>query len=302
MLLAVVVCCSSMVFGQQITITPDRSKILIGEVFTLHIKVRDLEKSQPIIKWGTLPDTIQAIEIIESSKIDTFEINGLMQYQQTLTCIAFDSGKFTIPPTKFLIKKSSTSATAIVTSPITIQVLPIDVSLMKDYHDIKDIIEPEQEIHWLRYILISICIIVVVALLLYFGNRKSNRQHTFTAISIQEELTAALKALDELEKADLCQHQQVKKHYQLLTGICKNFSQICLKQQLQYCTTDEWMRVLQGTDLSKQELQAALQLFRLCDAVKFAKYFPDQTINTSSINTARHFLKAIANQKKSDAL
>ncbi len=79
--------------AQSATATADRDKILIGEQITIELKVRDINtRMAPLTAWFSLPDTVNHIEVVKRSPIDTITLNGITTYTQNITVTSFDSG------------------------------------------------------------------------------------------------------------------------------------------------------------------------------------------------------------------
>lgn len=286
-------------YAQQVTATVDRNKILIGEPITLTLKVTDVEKIKPIIKWFALPDSTNHIEVIERNKIDTFEINGLLHYQQIVTVTSFDSGSWSIPALEVMFGNASSAAVKKQTDAITITVLSVDVSLLVDYHDIKDIIEPITDdntlIFWVIGAIVGIAIIVVLYLL---RKKYKKRINDFSNNSSIDIYASTMQQLATLQQAAWYNQQQEKKHYQILITICKQYLQQQVNYPIHTLTTDEWMLHLQQLPIDKTVLTSFMQLLRLSDAVKFAQYIPDEIDNTASIDKAKNMIHTVAQKQE----
>ncbi len=286
-------------YAQQVTATVDRNKILIGEPITLTLKVTDVEKIKPIIKWFALPDSTNHIEVIERNKIDTFEINGLLHYQQIVTVTSFDSGSWSIPALEVMFGNASSAAVKKQTDAITITVLSVDVSLLVDYHDIKDIIEPTTDdntlIFWVIGAIVGIAIIVVLYLL---RKKYKKRINDFSNNSSIDIYASTMQQLAALQQAAWYNQQQEKKHYQILITICKQYLQQQVNYPIHTLTTDEWMLQLQQLPIDKRVLTSFMQLLRLSDAVKFAQYIPDEIDNTASIDKAKNMIHTVAQKQE----
>jgi hypothetical protein len=286
--------------AQQVSATVDRNKILIGEPITLTIKINDVLKNKNVIKWGILPDTINHLEIIERGKIDTFDINGLWQYQQNLTLTSFDSGSWIIPALTFIVADGKTLATKKETNPINIDVLPVDVSLLVDYHDIKEIIEPAPQSKLFYIILItSIVALLIIVVILYIRRKKTTKAAAKTAMPLVN-YDSTIAALNKLAEQEWYNKQQHKKHYEALIDICKTFASYQLGYNVHSLTTEEWMIKL-TTSISTNHVHSFMQLLRLSDVVKFAKFIPDNVENEASISIAKEFIMTIATKTTNHA-
>src|SRR4051794_14000569 len=108
--------------AQQVSASIDRDKILLGEQITLQLKAEEIRtEDNPIIAWFNLPDTINHLEVIKRSAIDTVDVDGSTTYIQNIAITSFDSGRWTLPALQLKLKNGNTVLT---TSSYFIDVLP----------------------------------------------------------------------------------------------------------------------------------------------------------------------------------
>jgi hypothetical protein len=274
-------------FSQSISAVADREKILIGEQIKLLLKTDNVNG---ITNWFAFPDTVNHMEVVERSKIDTIEIAGTQNYQQTITITSFDSGQWQIPALEI-----SAASKTFTTQPITIEVIPVDVSQLQEYHDIKEIVEVEQKSSTLIIIIIAAITLVSLALVYWFMQRK--KPVTAKAPVIKGNLSPlewAMQELDKLRSENLPSQNAVKQHYQKLTNIARQFFVLQLQHKSLHQTTDEWMLNLQPIPVRQDAKTSFLQLLRLADTVKFAKYLPPAEENERSIEVTRQMVEQVA--------
>lgn len=144
-LLCVLCCCMALtcVSAQKIAAALDREKILLGEQVTLQLKLEELNPAAvSCAAWFSLADTANHIEVVKREPIDTVNLNGTITYVQRITITSFDSGKWVLPALQVSVEDKQTGKQTILTAtPLSLEVLPVDISNLKNYHDIKDIIE-----------------------------------------------------------------------------------------------------------------------------------------------------------------
>ncbi|HEX8332771.1 MAG TPA: hypothetical protein VF622_09110 [Segetibacter sp.] len=279
-------------FSQTISAQVDREKIMIGEKILLTVKVEDVKPQSGIIQWIDLPDTINHFEVIERGKIDTIKVDGIINYQQVINITSFDSGRWEIPS---LSVQVSSATSPLSTSPITIDVIPVDVSQLKDYHDIKEIVEVKDEKSKLIIILLIIVTLIALALVIWLSRRKRNA--IIEAPQPQgslEPLDWALAELNKLQQENLPSKGLVKQFYQRMTDISRQYFYRQLKHSALHQTSDEWMFSLQDMPVDNQTKTSFFQFIRLADTVKFAKYLPPAEEHDHSLNTAANMFKSVA--------
>ena len=279
------------VYGQSVSAIADREKILLGEQIKLTLKS---ENVNAITNWFAFPDTVNHIEVVERGKIDTIEVADIKNYQQVITLTSFDSGRWQIPELQI-----QTAGAIYTTQPIAIEVIPVDVSQLENYHDIKEIVEVEQQSKLAILLIIAALTLIALAAVWYFMRKK--RLVNVEAPVIDVDLTPqqwANSELDKLQQENLPAQQAVKQHYQRLTDICRQYFYLQLRQQSLHQTTDEWMINLQPLPVRHDAKTSFLQLLRLADTVKFAKYLPPAEENDGSINIARQMVEQVASWHK----
>ncbi|HRI22035.1 MAG TPA: hypothetical protein PLA68_13830, partial [Panacibacter sp.] len=124
--------------AQKVSLIASRYKILIGEQVTLQLKAEGINTAKTFLQnWFTIADTANHLQVTERSTIDTIEINGLTTYLQKINITSFDSGNWKLPVMKLLLQERTTGKQIILqTDSLSIEVLPVDVSALIDYHEI----------------------------------------------------------------------------------------------------------------------------------------------------------------------
>lgn len=276
------ICLSVSSFSQNVQAVPDRNKIFIGEQIQVKITAENISSNNP--SWFYLPDTVNHLEVIERGKIDTVVKGNFKTFSQIITITSFDSGVWKFPA---LILSGSNK----VTMPFSIQVLPVDVSKLKDYNEIKDIIEvpPGGSKWWITCIIAFITLLALVILIWLF---RLKRKTVVSAVN-NDPLTPLQRAMEELtklEKVSLQTKEQVIQYYAALVHISRTYFDRQMGQKTFYSTTDEWMIQLQSIAVDNDTKVSFFQLLRLADTVKFAKYLPDEKEHPLSVAHVRNMI------------
>jgi hypothetical protein len=293
LVLVFISCISLSVLSQTFSANVDRDKILLGEQIRLVLKAEGLRAGENNLRsWISFPDTFNHLEVVDKSKIDTINVNNALVYQQTITLTSFDSGQWTIPALRLTVQANNSNRTAGIASlPITINVLPVDVSHMQDYHDIKDILQVQNPNS--RWILIAVIALTVISIIAIYLLLKRKRKVVVKPIQLngnQTPIEWALSELAELQKEDLPGRGLVKQYYLQLTNICRQFFAQQLQQKALYQTSDEWMVNLQSLAIDQDTKTEFFQFVRLADTVKFAKYLPSPSAHHQSMKISKEML------------
>jgi hypothetical protein len=291
----VVVICNADSSAQTISAQVDREKIMIGEKILLTLKVEDVKPQHNIVSWVDLPDTINHIEVVERGKIDTIKVDGVVNYQQVIHITSFDSGRWELPSINVQLSVANPQLS---TSPITIDVLPVDVSQLKDYHDIKEIVEVKDEKSKLIIILLIIITLIALAFVVWLIRRKRKvRLEVPQEEGNLQPLEWAMTELNKLQQENLPSKGLVKAFYQRMTDISRQYFYRQLRHSAIHQTSDEWMFSLQDMPVDNQTKTSFFQFIRLADTVKFAKYLPPAEEHEQSLSTAANMFKSVADLK-----
>ena len=263
--------------GISADINADKQAILIGEPIRLTVTVYT-DKSQLV--FADIPDSIPHFDIISKSKIDTVAVKDQIQLQQVITVTSFDSGRWVIPSFEL-------AGTNIVTDSVSVDVGYMAMKDNEQIRDIKDIIPVKFNLPWL---LIGISGLVLIVLIVLFiralrSGRIGKGKDAAAGLSKLTPYEEAVKALEGL--AIPLAAADIKPFYTTLDDILRRYLVRAFGwKATQYTTTDILMNlpdVMPGAE-DRSELAGTL---RLGDAVKFAKFFPESSIQESSLKQVR---------------
>jgi len=272
-------------YSQSVTANVDKDRIFIGEQIQLKLSITGTKAG---LTWFNFSDSMNHMEVVTRGKIDTVSNGGTTNYFQTITITSFDSGRWDFPS---LVLPGISRAT----SPIPIEVMPVDVSGMQDYNDIKDIEEVKQENN--RVIIGIIAAITLLSLIsMYILFIKKNK--VFTAAPVlkgkQTPLEWAFAELNQLDGKTMRDQAELKKYYSELTRISRTFFLMQLQQDSHQQTTDEWMLRLQPLSVDNDTKTYFFQFLRLSDTVKFAKYLPPARENEGATEAIKNMLQKVS--------
>ena len=275
--------------AQNISAVTDRNKILIGEQVVLQLKAEDINTAKAFIQnWFAVIDSSNHIQIVKREPIDTIDVNGLKSYLQKITLTSFDSGRWKLSPLKILLKDKTTGKeTFLQTDSVTLDVLPVNISELKNYHDVKDIIDVQAQTDYTLYVIIA-GVVIVLAIITFFIIKKLKNKKPPVAKPVYKgtALQVALQQIKELQQKNNSEAINIKSFYTALTAICREYFEDQLQVRSSQATSDELMILLAVYLQDEKKRTAFYQLLRLSNAVKFAKYLPGQDQNKEAIETA----------------
>ncbi|MEO7313501.1 MAG: hypothetical protein ABIX01_24170 [Chitinophagaceae bacterium] len=272
--------------------TVNTTAIRIGE--PIIVKLTATWPGNPGFTNGfVIPDSIPHFETWEKTNAVIVK-DGI---EQILTVTSYDSGRFAIPSFSISTPNIEKPGPGYSTDSILINVSPVNVDTLKEYHEIKDIIEVSPNPQW-PYILAIAGITLIAGIGLYFllkklgiGKKPARRNSENTMHPYQ----AAVQALGKLEK-DISTTAS-NPFFTQLTHIYRNYLSDAHNFRSHQQTGDEL--ILQAKPLLSQELffQFA-NTIRLSDAAKFAKYDPPKGEWNASIKTIGQALEAMEKTKQ----
>lgn len=275
--------------AQKIAASLNRNTILIGEQVTLQLQ---LEMQDPpafqLLSWKVFSDSSNHVTVVKQGDVDSSSVNGQFEYNQQIILTSFDSGNWKIAPLKVELKKSASGKTIVLNADsILLQVLPVDISGMKNYHDIKDIMEVKVNPPYIKYALIALLgLATVIILLLLWKKLKRKKVSSLSPARMKHPFELAMEQFEKLKKENPHTYPEIKTFYTQLTSICKKYITSVLPVHAVHLTTDE-MIVRLTAHLADEKLRTQFfQLLRFADAIKFAKYFPPNPEKDNSLSTA----------------
>ncbi len=279
----------STTYSQSASATLDRDKILLGEQITVELKVENINtQSSPLLTWFSLPDTANHIEIVKRLPIDTVVVNGTTTYVQNIILTSFDSGDWKLPPLYVLLQNSNNKSDTLAANELSIEVLPVDVSNMQQYHPMKDIIDVDVQPDYLPIAGAILLVLLAGVAVWYFFFKKKNEKLSLQPVAARSLFETTIEQLEKLQK----ENPPLQPFYTKLDEICRMFFQHQLHIRALQLTSDELM--LQLNVYVKPEARTPFyQLLRLVSAVKFAKYQPGEAQKTTDIDTAKQAVEHI---------
>lgn len=260
-----------------VSATVDKQKILIGEQVQLYLKAV-VSKTGPF-RWFVV-DTFPHFEILQQSKIDSQPTTEGLFLQQTITLTSWDSGRWFIPAFSFANAK---------TKPVMVTVGYTPMAPDQPYNDIKDILEVEKPFasNWYWYL---VGIAVLVALFLLFFPPKQEKSIAATTVPDEDAYKTALKLLGKLNAGD-----DPKYLYTELVDIFREYLQKRKNIQSFSKTTDDLSVQIKELQLPAEQYHLLVQVLRLSDMVKFAKYQPQVKENEEAIREIEKNIITIEN-------
>lgn len=277
--------------AQNISTLLSKDKIVLGEQVTVEIRVDGILPGE-IQNDFVFPDTVNHLEIL-SDTMQQVSGNGLLY---TLRLTSFDSGYWQLPAFEMLLANGK----RLRSEPLGLTVLPVDVSQLQDYHDIKDIMEIEANNNWyLVAAIVGLALFSLFAFLWFITRKRTSADEIVEPPANLERLyQQTISALTELQKRETVDRQSTLQLYHDATGTVRKFTEQAYRRKTSHLTTGEYILkmkpALPATDITTKHFQ----FLRLADAVKFAKYQPSAEETATGLTVMRGSVDEIYEQNK----
>ena len=103
----------------------------------------------------------------------------------------------------------------------------------------------------------------------------------------------AMQSLNDLDKEQLLQQNEVKAYHTRLTDIFKRYISRKTKTYKMHLTSDEMLMDLDEYNLGKEQISAFANCLRMSNAVKFAKYIPANYESEKCLQEIREMITEI---------
>ena len=270
----------------------DSASLLMGKTTALHLEI-----TQDKAARGFFPneqaDTLNAmVEIAERLKADTTDLgNNRIQINRDLIIQSFDSGLWVIKPIPYVVNGDTAFC-----NQLTLKVLPVDVSQMKDIHDIKPVEDvPFNLLDWLP----DYWWAWLLGLLLIGGGIWVYRKYYKKGINPLKPSKKRLPPYEEaminlqnLKAAQLWQRGQEKEYFTGLTDILRVYIDRRFDINAVEMTSSQIIDTLKKNDETKAVNEQLEMILEVADIVKFANARPLADDNEVAYQRAVNFVEA----------
>jgi hypothetical protein len=271
--------------GIEVTLTPDKEELTVGDPVQLTLEVTHPAGYQVILPrleqaWGSF-------EVLgQSQATTTANDDGTETTRQTIQVTLFDLGKFETPELRFGVSDGAAQVGEETVPSISLSVVP---TLAEDDNDLRDI-KPQAALAvppiW-PWIVGGTLLAALAATAGWWAYRRRQGKPfgLAPAVDTRPAWQVAFDTLDAIEAMDLLERRCFKEHYTLVTDSLRTYLESQFGLRVFDRTTSELKPVLRSSDLQPEHSRRILDLFADSDLVKFAKVVPD--LETASRLTGR---------------
>lgn len=270
----------------------DTNGVLIGDQISLILKFR-AERPLNVIT-PVFPDTIENIEIVAASKIDTLADSSSWTISQKFVITSFDSGVYNIPPFVFLYEKPGfESVFPAQTDPITLKFNTVAVDTTKPIKDIKPIFEEPLTFWEVFQWILLIIILFGAGLIIYFYIKGRRKKEPERKLNYDPKIPPHVQALEELKRLrerKLWEKGEVKQYHIELTNIVRFYIFRRFEIDAPDMITSEIIAAVSEEVYNEKLISRLRRTLELADLVKFAKYKPLPDENDRGMSDAIEFV------------
>ena len=270
----------------------DSATLLMGKTTALHLEiVQDKEMR------GFFPneqaDTLNAmVEIAERPAADTTDLgNNRIQINRDLIIQSFDSGMWIIKPIPYVVNGDTAYC-----NQLSLKVLPVDVSQMKDVHDIKPVeAVPFNLLDWLPnywWAWLLALLLIGAGIWAYHKYYKKGVNPLKPMRKRLPPYEEAMINLQNLKAAQLWQQGQEKEYFTGLTDILRVYIDRRFHINAVEMTSSQIIDTLKKNDETKAVNEQLEMILEVADIVKFANARPLADDNEVAYQRAVNFVEA----------
>ncbi len=271
--------------GIEVTLTPDREELTVGDPVQL-----TLEVTHPVGYQVILPKLEQAWGPFEvrgqSQATTTANDDGTETTRQTIQVTLFDLGEFETPELQFGVSDGAGQVSEETVPSISLTVVP---TLAEDDSDLRDI-KPQAALNvppiW-PWIVGGVLLAALAGTAGWWAYRRRQGKPfgLAPAVDSRPAWQVAFDSLDSIDAMDLLEKGRLKEYYTLVTDTLRTYLENQFGLRVFDRTTSELKPILQRSEQQPEHSRRLLDLFTDSDLVKFAKFVPD--LKTASRLTGR---------------
>ena len=285
---------AAMAWGGNVTFKArlDSATLLMGKTTALHLEITQDKGARGFFP-GEQADTLSAlVEIADRPAADTTDLgNNRIQINRDLIIQSFDSGMWIIKPIPYVVNGDTAYC-----NQLTLKVLPVDVSKMKDIHDIKPVEDvPFNLLDWLP----DYWWAWLLGLLLIAGGIWAYRKYYKKGINPLRPgkkrlppYEEAMINLQNLKAAQLWQQGKEKEYFTGLTDILRVYIDRRFHINAVEMTSSQIIETLKRNDETRAVNEQLEMILEVADIVKFANARPLADDNEVAYQRAVNFVEA----------
>lgn len=268
----------------QVRVSLSDSSIAPGEQTELVYAVELPIGSVPV-RLSPLPDSFRSVEVVGRKGIDSVRAGDRVIVSERFVLTSFDSGVHTIPSRWYEL-----AGRRMRTDSVRLQVVPV-VLKGEEYRDIRDIMDVEAPGKPYGYWIFTGAMVLLTAGLAiwFFRGRPRKPAVQMPPESAYERAMQELEALETLDRSDV---HGMKQFYGRLYDVYREYIKTVTGFSMLHLTTGELILRMKGS-MRENSFREMAVVFRVADAVKFARYTSSEKEAMDCLNMVRHVIQEL---------
>lgn len=273
----------------QVTLTPDREELAVGDPVQLALEVTHPAGYQVIVPqleqtWGELEVRSQSGAATRAND------DGTETTRQTIEVTLFNLGEFETPQLPLMISDGAGQVFEEVAPSASLAVVP---TLAEEDNELRDI-KPQAGLNvpaawpWIAGGLLLAAIAAVAGWWAY--RRWQGKPFLPPVVDNRPPWQVAYDELARIEGLGLLDRRQFKEYYTLVTDCLRTYLESQFDLSVYERTTTELKAVFRRSDIEPEHARRFLDLFSESDLVKFAKFMPGMRSAYHLIGEARELV------------
>ena len=269
----------------------DSATLLMGKTMTLHLEITQDKDARGFFP-NEQADTLNAmVEIAERPAADTTDLgNNRIQINRDLIIQSFDSGMWIIKPIPYVVNGDTAYC-----NQLTLKVLPVNVSQMKDINDIKPVEDvPFNLLDWLPdywWAWLLGLLLIIGAIWAYHKYYKKGINPLKPSKKRLPPYEEAMINLQNLKAAQLWQQGREKEYFTGLTDILRIYIDRRFHINAVEMTSSQIIDTLKKNEETKAVNEQLEMILEIADIVKFANARPLADDNEVAYQRAVNFVE-----------
>lgn len=291
---AVLLAASLAAWGGNVTFRAklDSATLLMGKTTALHLEITQDKNARGFFPGEQL-DTLNAmVEIAGRPAADTTDLgNDRIQINRDLIIQSFDSGMWVIKPIPYVVNGDTAFS-----NQLSLKVLPVDVSRLKDINDIKPVEQvPFRLLDWLPdywWAWLLALLFIAAGIWIYHKYYKRGINPLKPVKKRLPPYEEAILNLQNLKAAQLWQRGQEKEYFTGLTDILRVYIDRRFDINAVEMTSSQIIDTLKRNDETRAVNEQLEMILEIADIVKFANARPLADDNEVAYQRAVNFVEA----------
>ena len=270
----------------------DSATLLMGKTTALHLEITQDKDARGFFPGEQLDTLNSMVEIAERPAADTLDLdNNRIHINRDLIIQSFDSGMWVIKPIPYVVNGDTAYC-----NQLSLKVMPVDVSQMKDIEDIKPVEEVPFNLldwlpdYWWAWLLGLLLIAAAIWAYLAFHKKGVNPlRPTKKRLPPYEE---AMLSLQNLKAAQLWQQGKEKEYFTGLTDILRVYLDRRFGINAVEMTSSQIIDTLKKNEETQAVNEQMEMILEVADIVKFANARPLADDNEVAFQRAVNFVEA----------